>query len=813
MSGALVGALRVNISATAATFRKSIKEMQNGLGQLKASLKSMLPSIKQLAASIALAMGAAIAAVTAGTLKLADQARHIQTFSKALGVTTDSYQVLTLAAQKFGIEQDKMQDWIKDTNEKLGEFIATGGGGFKDFMEQVAQPQGVSAEDLIKLPAEERFIKIQALMDAQNVALEQQGFYWESIVSDATYLAPILANGGAELLKIKQELIATGQIFDGQVINHLANFDKALGNIGGTMSGWGNLFVSQFAPQLDELSSRFARFLADNQGIRDAFIAMGQVVGSVIQSISTAFSYLSGSMKTTNSLAQSLGTYFQYIQNIGSIAFTVIEFAVSILWERLKTVVSLLMNIADVGFYAFGALLGPITSVIEAIGTWLTGALSEASSSFQSTQESARYGMDMAAAYAKDGVDTIKNAFSSLPAALGDLMMQAANSVIKGVEAMINGVISRINAAIAGITNVQREFGNSALGKLAMKANGLLGIETIEIGVIPSVQLGEIANQWAGAAAKIGDAVSSVHRDAVRAQSMTDGGNGVSTYSSPVAGAPAVPPSFTLNTPADSGGGGGKGKGGGGGGKGKPSEAEREAKKQKEAFDDLKESLTTLQATYGMTELQARIYNEQLKIGKGASKEQVAEIVTQIAALERMKETTEKMRDTFADAFADIVTRTRSLTDVVSSMLQTMASNIAKFAFTTMFNSFGKSLGGGGGFLGDLAAAAFGVGQNANGTAGWRGGLTWVGERGPELVNLNRGAQVFSNQKSMDMLGGASAGGGVLEVRLGEGLEANLLSKAGSQSVKITKEGINEYRRGGFQSDAKKFNRDPKARG
>jgi len=44
-----------------------------------------------------------------------------------------------------------------------------------------------------------------------------------------------------------------------------------------------------------------------------------------------------------------------------------------------------------------------------------------------------------------------------------------------------------------------------------------------------------------------------------------------------------------------------------------------------------------------------------------------------------------------------------------------------------------------------------GVGHNANGTDNWRGGLSWVGERGPELVNLPKGSQVFDNKKSTDM--------------------------------------------------------------
>lgn len=47
---------------------------------------------------------------------------------------------------------------------------------------------------------------------------------------------------------------------------------------------------------------------------------------------------------------------------------------------------------------------------------------------------------------------------------------------------------------------------------------------------------------------------------------------------------------------------------------------------------------------------------------------------------------------------------------------------------------------------GGLLSGLFdGIGNNANGTDYWKGGLTWVGERGPEIVNLPRGAGVIPN--------------------------------------------------------------------
>lgn len=46
------------------------------------------------------------------------------------------------------------------------------------------------------------------------------------------------------------------------------------------------------------------------------------------------------------------------------------------------------------------------------------------------------------------------------------------------------------------------------------------------------------------------------------------------------------------------------------------------------------------------------------------------------------------------------------------------------------------------------------IGHLAKGTDNWRGGPTWVGEKGPEILNLPRGSQVIPNHKT----GGATSG-------------------------------------------------------
>ena len=48
------------------------------------------------------------------------------------------------------------------------------------------------------------------------------------------------------------------------------------------------------------------------------------------------------------------------------------------------------------------------------------------------------------------------------------------------------------------------------------------------------------------------------------------------------------------------------------------------------------------------------------------------------------------------------------------------------------------------------------IGRNAAGTDAWRGGLTWVGEGGPELVDIPRGSRIYSAQESRDIAEGVT---------------------------------------------------------
>jgi len=110
-------------------------------------------------------------------------------------------------------------------------------------------------------------------------------------------------------------------------------------------------------------------------------------------------------------------------------------------WERIK-----------MGATAVGAAATAMFSDIKA----------DAASGMQSPIESV-VGFGNTAANTFEGTfEAIKSIWGLLPAAIGDLAFQAANSLIEGVESMLNGVVAGSTASSKGSTLAWKRWGQNA---------------------------------------------------------------------------------------------------------------------------------------------------------------------------------------------------------------------------------------------------------------------------------------------------------------------------------------------------------------
>jgi hypothetical protein len=121
---------------------------------------------------------------------------------------------------------------------------------------------------------------------------------------------------------------------------------------------------------------------------------------------------------------------------------------------------------------------------------------------------------------------------------------------------------------------------------------------------------------------------------------------------------------------------------------------------------------------------------------------------------ERLGELGEAIGNQLMNGIADWLTGDKSLGDALRDGLhRVLQDGIRQSLRDLEVSVFGE--GGLGGFLGKGLKSLIG-GAFANGTSFAPGGLSLVGERGPELLNIRRGSQVISNEELRAAMGGGN---------------------------------------------------------
>lgn len=220
---AQIADFNIRFNADSATFNKDVGEIKKNLWKTKAAFeaandggnsftrtlsdgadksKKFAGGITQVAGAVTAGLGMITGAAGMLIRSQAEVGKEFQKMATVAGITVEQIQALGYATEQYGIPADKMADIIKDVNDKLGEFVSVGTGGFVDFFEKVAPKVGLTAQELQRLSGPDVLIAVKNAMDAANIPMREQTFYLEAIASDATALMPLLANNGSELKKL-----------------------------------------------------------------------------------------------------------------------------------------------------------------------------------------------------------------------------------------------------------------------------------------------------------------------------------------------------------------------------------------------------------------------------------------------------------------------------------------------------------------------------------------------------------------------------------------------------------------------------------
>ena len=270
-----VAQLTIQMAADVARIKKDMDRAQSTVkGSMQKIQKSAAVAAKALGA-IGLALGARelIGLVTG----LGDVGRELTKLSRLSGTSVGQFQEIAFAAKTFGIEQEKLGDILKDTQDKVGDFLATGAGGMADFFENIAPQVGVTAENFRKLNGADALQLYITSLEKANLSQAEMTFYMEAIASDSSALIPLFQNGGQALNEMAEQARQLGIILDQETIEQAQRFDRSLATITAGFEGISRKAAADMLPALNQIAEGFLKAFAE---------------GDRLSSVSTGLTYI-----------------------------------------------------------------------------------------------------------------------------------------------------------------------------------------------------------------------------------------------------------------------------------------------------------------------------------------------------------------------------------------------------------------------------------------------------------------------------------------------------------------------------------------
>lgn len=297
----------------------------------KKQTAEMKKAFDDWAKGIGAAVGAAAAAIPAVTTALVTQtalaAKEIVNLSNLTGLTTTEFQKYAAAAATVGIEQQKLADIFKDTNDKVGDFLATGGGELQNFFETIAPKVGVTAEQFRKLNSADALQLYVSSLQKANVNQAQMTFFMEAIADEATALVPLLADGGAKFKELGDAALATGMILDDTTIASAKEFNNQLTVLGQYATAAKTALAAEFMPVLAQLAKDLADTSKEAGGLQvqikelaNGMVEVAAMTASTIDGVARGFKV------TAAALVGTFSTAIGYLQKLGAGANQILNF-------------------------------------------------------------------------------------------------------------------------------------------------------------------------------------------------------------------------------------------------------------------------------------------------------------------------------------------------------------------------------------------------------------------------------------------------------------------------------------------------------
>lgn len=264
------GSIVVDLLMKTGSFETDTKRAQK-------SLKNFEKSVDDFAVKVGTGVAVAGAALTAMVLNTTKAAEEINRFAQLSGATTESFQMMAAGASTVGIQTDKLADIFKDVQDKVGDFMQTGGGALADFFENIAPKVGVTAEQFRKLSGPQALQLYISSLEKANLSQSDMIFYLEAIASDSSLLLPLMRDNGKAMEAFGEQAKASGQIMSDDLIKNSVEFRRQMEQVTGILKGFANQVTALVLPTLIRFSIEFRTAMENANGFFDAISKFGTI--------------------------------------------------------------------------------------------------------------------------------------------------------------------------------------------------------------------------------------------------------------------------------------------------------------------------------------------------------------------------------------------------------------------------------------------------------------------------------------------------------------------------------------------------------
>lgn len=246
--------------------------------------KEVEKNAAKVGAAIGAATAAGITALAALTVSTVRNVNEIANLASVANASTTEFQKYAAGAKLVGIEQEKLADIFKDVNDKVGDFLNTGGGALADFFENVAPKVGVTADQFRNLSGPQALGLYVSSLEKAKVSQSDMTFYLEAIASDATALLPLLRNNAEGFKTFGDAAQAAGAILDEKTIKSASELQAATWLVEQSTTGLKNQLTSALIPVLSDFATKLLDVSTDGASM----VAVGEFLVTTLKLVAGA---------------------------------------------------------------------------------------------------------------------------------------------------------------------------------------------------------------------------------------------------------------------------------------------------------------------------------------------------------------------------------------------------------------------------------------------------------------------------------------------------------------------------------------------